>query len=107
VTFTSANPADANDFNPYTASISVTDAIGGPDTCFSQTIPIEDDHLIESSEQFTIMISGVDCNGGTIGCTVGAMDTATVDITDNDTPPGTKYRLLLIYSKWCEIIFTF
>jgi hypothetical protein len=90
VTFTSADPASTADFNPHTSPITVTDAIGGAAGCFPQTIPIEDDFLIENAEEFTIEITAVSCDGGAVTCTIGVVNMATVAITDNDTPPGNR-----------------
>lgn len=89
VTFTGGSPASAADFNPHTSPITVTDVIGGPTNCFSQTIPIQEDFLIEGNEEFTLTISAVSCDGGGIACTISTtMNIATVTLTDNDTPPG-------------------
>ena len=67
----------------YTASSGTLDWADGETTAKTFTVPVTDDLLGEGSETITLTLSNA-----TGGATLGAVRTATLTITDNDTAPG-------------------
>ena len=82
-----AGSAMANDLgNGGATTIEVRNLNGNPMKCTDLTLDIVDEGVAEGDEMFTLTIVSVTSNTNNVG-TIGAMNAATVTISDAAAPP--------------------